>query len=124
MPKPGGESDKLGNRYEGIWTVGRVLDLASGQIESVTVEPIGDDGTGIEFVVKNNEGVLELHSAKRQRAKGEWSLATLSTKDKKTGRSILSDLLGKLSKNGIARVCFVSSTGANDRVGWNSNRTF
>src|SRR5205814_1378035 len=51
---------------------------------------------------------------KRQRAKGEWSIAALSTKDTKTGRSIFTDLFGKLSTNEGARVCFVSSTGAND----------
>src|SRR5258708_36375161 len=113
MPRPGGESDKLGNRYEGIWTIGRLLELASGQSAYVTVEPINDE-IGIEFIVKHNDSAVEFHSVKRQRAKGEWSIAALSTKDTKTGRSIFTDLFGKLSTNEGARVCFVSSTGAND----------
>ena len=27
MPRPGGEADKLGNRYEGLWVVDAALDL-------------------------------------------------------------------------------------------------
>ena len=114
MPNPGGESDKLGNQYEGVWTIGRLLDMAASKVESLIVEPISGDNTGIEFVLKDNAGVLEFHSAKRQRAKGEWSLAAITTKDKKTSRSVLGDLFVKLANHETARVYFVSSTGAND----------
>ena len=114
MPNPGGESDKLGNQYEGVWTIARILDLAAGRVESLIVEPVSGEGIGIEFVLKDNEGALEFHSAKRQRAKGEWSLAALTTKDNRTSRSVLGDLFVKLANYEAARVCFVSSTGAND----------
>ncbi|MFZ1936913.1 MAG: hypothetical protein WCB27_04280 [Thermoguttaceae bacterium] len=113
MPRPGGESDKLGNRYEGKWTIGRLLDLAASNCESLTVEPIGREGLGIEFVVIGLDGTQEYHSVKRQRSKGEWSLAALAAVDGKTGRSILTDLFGKLSADRNNTCCFVSSTGAN-----------
>jgi hypothetical protein len=29
-PRPGGETDKFGNRYEGAWTVQHVLRVLSG----------------------------------------------------------------------------------------------
>ena len=50
MPRSGGESDKLGNRYEGLWTVGRLLEVAAGEIDAITIEPFGDESQGIEFV--------------------------------------------------------------------------
>jgi hypothetical protein len=91
-----------------------LLELAASKAESLTVEPIGREGLGIEFVAENLDGTREFHSVKRQRSRGEWSLAALTEKDGKTGRSILTDLLGKLSADGTDRCCFVSSTGAND----------
>ena len=78
MPRAGGEAEKLGNRYEGIWTVGQLLELTRGQRECITVEPFGSDALGIEFVAKLANGCKEFHSAKRQRAQGEWSLAVLA----------------------------------------------
>jgi hypothetical protein len=114
MPKSGGESDKLGNRYEGIWTIGCLLEVAAEKCESLKVEPIGDEALGIEFVVLHGDGSHEYHSAKRQRSGGEWSLAALAGKSGRPGRSILADLFGKLSASGKCRGCFVSSTGAND----------
>ena len=114
MPRPGGESDKLGNRYEGLWTIARLLELAAGEADAVTIEPFGDDSRGIEFVVQRFDGGRDFHSAKRQRSRGEWSLAALGKKDSKTGRSILGDLFNKLARASGDRCCFLSSTGAND----------
>lgn len=114
MPRPGGESDKLGNRYEGLWTIGRLLELAACEIEAVTIEPFGADSLGIEFVARRFDGARDFHSVKRQRARGEWSLAALASKDAGTGRSILSDLLDKVAKSERDSCRFVSSTGAND----------
>jgi len=107
MPRAGGEADKLGNRYEGIWTIGRLLELAAAKSESLTVEPIGDEAIGIEFVVRHVDGTREFHSAKRQRTRGEWSLAVLTGKDKNTGRSILNDLVARLSTDGMHRCCCI-----------------
>ena len=38
MPRAGGEADKLGNRYEAIWTVDRLLDLLAAK--SGVLQPI------------------------------------------------------------------------------------
>jgi hypothetical protein len=38
------------NRYERLWTIGRLLELSPGEIDATTVEPFGDDPQGIEFV--------------------------------------------------------------------------
>ena len=88
MPRSGGESDKLGNRYEAIWTIGRLLEMVDGRSESLTVEPFGDEALGIEFVVTHLDRSREFHSAKRQRAQGEWSLAVLARADKKRCRTL------------------------------------
>src|SRR5437868_667399 len=113
MPRPGGEADKLGNRYEGIWSVGQLLRMLSGEIESIVVEPMGVDSLGVEFVTTDSEGKKCFHSVKRQRAAGEWSLAALCSKQAQ-GRSIFSDLCNKLAADSHASACFVSSTGANE----------
>ena len=38
MPRAGGEADKLGNRYEAIWTVDTLLDLLAVEIRGNPVE--------------------------------------------------------------------------------------
>ena len=49
MPRPGGEADKLGNRYEGLWVVDAALDLIYGEYVDLVVEAIGDEAAGVEF---------------------------------------------------------------------------
>lgn len=112
MPRPGGESDKLGNRYEATWTVDRLLALASGDLSALTVEPFDPDGLGAEFVAERVDGAREFHSVKRQRAQGEWTLAALA-KAGTNGRSILGDLFDKLKCDPSTTCCFISCTGAN-----------
>ncbi len=114
MPPPGDNAGKLGHRYEGIWTIDCLLQLAAGESQSLTVELIDHEGRGIEFVVRHLDGTREFHSAKRQRSEGEWSLAVLTRPSGTTGRSILKDLFDKLGASLDNRCCFVSSTGAND----------
>ena len=65
MPRPGGEADKFGNRYEALWTVDAALDLIDGEWASLTVEQVGDEAAGVEFVRTNNAGSNEYHSIKR-----------------------------------------------------------
>jgi hypothetical protein len=78
-PRPGGEADKIGNRYEGAWTVARLLDVLGGQAKSVRVEPLGDIGKGIEFVLERSSGDVEVHQVKRQAAdSNEWNVGMLS----------------------------------------------
>lgn len=39
MPRAGGESGKLGNQYESVWTVDALLDVPEGRALSLTAEP-------------------------------------------------------------------------------------
>ncbi|NQT36977.1 MAG: hypothetical protein HQ581_05785 [Planctomycetes bacterium] len=113
MPRAGGDSDKIGNRYEAVWTVNQILDVAEGKLADITVEPFGDDATGVEFVTTSPAGNKTFHSVKRQRAAGEWSLAEIVRRSGAPGRSVLGDLFAKLVHDPDAQCRFVSSTGAN-----------
>ncbi|MXZ91320.1 MAG: ATP-binding protein [Chloroflexi bacterium] len=77
MPLPGGASDKSGNRYELLWTVVNMAKVLSGEAQSITLEPVGEDGQGVEFVVAG-PAATEYHQVKRQRTgRGVWSLSAL-----------------------------------------------
>ena len=52
MPLPGGASDKSGNRYELLWTVVNMAKVLNGEAEAISLEPVGDEGQGVEFTVK------------------------------------------------------------------------
>ena len=101
MPRPGGEADKLGNRYEALWTVDAALDLLDGEYIDLTVEAVGDEAAGVEFVRTTRSGVREYHSIKRQHARGNWTLALLASE------GILDDLVAKTG----AETCAVFSSG-------------
>jgi hypothetical protein len=79
-PRAGGEADKLGNHYEGAWTVWQILQVLAGRIDSVVVEPLGDIGNGIEFTVRHHN-VVEAHQVKRQHGNANyWTLGDLRAK--------------------------------------------
>ncbi|MBT3191703.1 MAG: ATP-binding protein, partial [Verrucomicrobia bacterium] len=110
VPSPsGGLWDKLGNHYEGIWSVGRMFDLLEGEINTIEFEPLVD-GRGIEFRITRLDGTYEFHSAKRQAPGNSWTLYELSKTDPKTGRSTLGDLLEKLERHPGALARFVSGS--------------
>jgi len=113
MPRPGGESGKLGDQYEGDWTVDQLIDLCLGRATEICVEEVGIEAGGVEFRLRNMGGTNLFHSVKRQRAEGEWSLAELTTPGS-NGRSILGDLFKILQADATAKCVFVSGTGAND----------
>ena len=48
---PGGAAAKLGDRYEGWWTLLRLADLLKGPATRLRLEPLAADGLGIEFWV-------------------------------------------------------------------------
>ncbi len=114
MPRSGGEANKIGNHYEAVWTVDKVIDVFKGTFKAITVEPFGDVSLGVEFYLETNDNTWQFHSVKRQKTGGDWSIADLCRKDKKTGRSILGDLFNKRHSRPDAETCFVSSTGANE----------
>ena len=111
MPRPGGEADKLGNRYEALWTVDAALDLLDSEYIDLTIEAVGDEAAGVEFVRTTRSGVREYHSIKRQRSGSAWTVGSL-TPSGGTGRSILGDIIGKTSSASIG--VFSSGTSASD----------
>ena len=111
MPRRGGEADKLGNRYEGLWAVDAALDLIDGEYVDLTVEAIGDEAAGVEFVRTGRSDVLEYHSIKRQQGNGNWALSSL-VKAGPTGRSILGDLVAKVDSGSDG--VFSSGTSASE----------
>jgi hypothetical protein len=79
-PRPGGEADKFGNRYEGRWTVRQVLEILQGAAVSIVVEPIGEIGEGVEFSLERSD-VTEVHQVKRQiGTANEWELHVLNSR--------------------------------------------
>lgn len=110
MPRRGGESDKLGNRYEGVWTVDNLLDVLAGSASSITVEPLGEDSFGVEFIKELSTGQKEFHSAKRQTTEATWTISQLISGN---ANSILGRLFQKLQNHQNSRVVFVSGTTAN-----------
>lgn len=75
MPLPGGPANKLGNRYEGLWTARQLLRLLDGRCESIRLEEPGVDKA--EFVVRRGDR-SEFHQAKRAGMRGSWSVASLA----------------------------------------------
>jgi hypothetical protein len=77
-PRAGGEAEKFGNRYEGAWTTRQLLEVLAGNAESVQVEPFGDEGQGVEFIVRRSTHV-EAHQVKRQRGQQNgWTISALA----------------------------------------------
>src|SRR5258708_488869 len=97
---PGGSADKLGNRYELLWTVSEFLRMLRGDgAVSIRIEDPGTEKA--EFVV---QGVnRELHQAKRRAPEGKWSLSSLA----KGGAEILQAISRQLAGN-TDRFVFVS----------------
>lgn len=56
MARPGGESDKFGNTYEGAWTVHHMLLVLAGRAKAIIVEDIGDRARWLRDRV---DGVVE-----------------------------------------------------------------
>ncbi|MBF6207302.1 tetratricopeptide repeat protein [Nocardia gipuzkoensis] len=80
-PRKGGESDKIGNIYERQWTTKYLLEVLAGESEWVRVEPLGDLGSGVEFLHRRHDGIVEGHQVKRQfgNANG-WTVDALTAR--------------------------------------------
>ena len=107
MTFAGGVADKLGNRYEGRWTVHCMIDVMEEKADSITLEPPGIDG--IEFFLRR-KGKLEYHQVKRQRSgRGRWTLSSLEDEQVK----VLSNFWSSLSNPSVFCV-FVSTQDADE----------
>jgi hypothetical protein len=105
MPLPGGEADKLGNRYEGRWTVYCMIDVMDEKADYIELEKPGEDA--FEFFLKRN-GQLECHQVKRQIAgRGQWTVSSLENNQ----NHVLSNFWTTL-QNQSANCVFVSTQGS------------
>ena len=78
-PRRGGESDKLGNRYEAAWTIMHLLYVLQGRGHSLRVEDTGDLAEGSEFTYRD-AGSIQVHQLKRQNGLiNNWSVKSLRT---------------------------------------------
>lgn len=78
-PRPGGEADKLGNKYEAAWAIRHALYCIFDPTRSLTTEDTDPDvGLGSEFTYVS-DGVTEVHQLKRQRGNSNyWSIPALA----------------------------------------------
>lgn len=73
---PGGAASKLGDRYEGWWTLVRIADLLKGHATKLRLEPPAAAGVGIEFWV-DEAGVRWCEQVKD--AQHTWTIGRLIT---------------------------------------------
>src|ERR1700721_323408 len=79
--RPGGEADKFGNLYEGVWTIHHLLLILGGRADAITVEDIGERGEGAEFTL-SRQGRDEAHQVKRRYGNANgWTPKSLESKD-------------------------------------------
>ena len=80
-PRPGGESDKLGNKFELAWAIRHALYCVSDDGCAVTAEDNDAEvGRGSEFTY-NTGTVIEVHQVKRQNGNNNgWTVRDLADK--------------------------------------------
>jgi hypothetical protein len=98
----GGIADKIGNRFEARWLTLELLGLLSGKAASVTIEKIGDDEQGFEFLVEQAD-VSVWHQCKRQTSAVSWTINALAAE------GIIANFSGKLGITSANRCVFVST---------------
>lgn len=115
MPRPGGEADKLGNRYEGIFLAWCAVDLLTGTVGLIEVEPIEpDEAAGVELYRVHPDGHREYWSVKRQRSKSPFTFAALKESQPTLPNGILGAAAEKLLRSDAATFRFFSQTIANE----------
>jgi len=101
--EPGGRADKLGNRHEGRWVAKQLLRLLMEEVNTVTVEAIGDDEKGVDLWVVLKNGTKQAQQCKARNASKEyWTMGDLKTRD------ILNNLNSHLSRNDTVEFMLVS----------------
>jgi len=74
-----GRADKLGNKYEGLFTVKFLLKLIEEEASSITIEPVGDEEEGVDLWVKNKDSSTEYYQCKGRNASNEnWRMGDLA----------------------------------------------
>ncbi len=99
----GGWADKLGNRYEGLWTARQLLLLLNSRLQAVQLESLNEEDEAVDLYVVPLDGTRELHQCKKNSSKNNWTLRGLAT------RGIFSALYEHLRKDARHRYVFVSN---------------
>ena len=60
----GGRSDKGGNQYENRYLVKQILLLIEEKLQSIQVEPLGEEGACVEFITTTSEGIRRHYQCK------------------------------------------------------------
>ncbi|ASE10951.1 hypothetical protein [Kocuria rhizophila] len=78
-PRPGGEADKLGNRYEAAWAIQHALFCIIHEDHSLTIEDVDAEvGKASEFTYQSNRST-EVHQLKRQNGNSNsWTVKSLA----------------------------------------------
>jgi len=75
----GGRADKIGNQYENSFLAKLLIRLVEEQLISVIVEPLGEDGDGVEYVVETASGDRIFYQCKASNGiKDKWSPSDLN----------------------------------------------
>jgi hypothetical protein len=106
MTLPGGPADKLGNRYEKLWTISEIVKMLMGFSDSIRIEDPAVQKA--EFVVTRG-GLHEFHQTKRVNQSGKWSLAALAAKD-----TALIQAIGSILSGNQNRFVFASGSDARE----------
>lgn len=79
-PRPGGEADKLGNKYELAWAIRHALYCILDEERSITLEDIDPDlANGSEFTFVTSTGTVTVHQLKRQHGNSNyWRIGALA----------------------------------------------
>lgn len=101
MTLAGGPANKLGNRYETLWTVSECVRILDGKADSIRIEEPGTDKA--EFVVRTGRR-REFHQVKRSHTEGKWTVRALG--------SDLIRAIGSALQGGEDRFVFVSGSDA------------
>lgn len=103
MPLSGGAANKLGNFYEALWTVRALLRILAEEdgYKTITLEPLGQGGAGVEFEIASGSGSTQVHQVKRTHDKG-WTTATLRAE------GVLDHFKNHLERSESVRCFFVS----------------
>jgi len=115
MPRSGGEAEKLGNRYEGIFLAQCVLDLLEGNVTALVVESYDSfEAAGIELHRVHDDGHKDYWSVKRQRSKGPYTFAALLEAQPTLPHGIWGAAADKLCRAQDASFRFISQTVSNE----------
>jgi hypothetical protein len=103
----GGKASKFGNRYEGRWTVRRLLHLLSGGVSTVKIEAIGEDERGVDLWIRTENGSRFAEQCKRQDGtQPGWTVRRLRN------LGVLDYAKRQLQRDPSCRYRFVSATPA------------